>query len=117
MQDIKVNVLGAEWTIRFGKESEYPNLKDVDGYTDSSVREIVVDDFSRAQEDPFSKKDVAQHQKQAIRHELVHAFLEESGLGGNGCAVEHWEYNEEMVDWFAIQSPKIFKVFKELELL
>lgn len=117
MQDIKVNVLGAKWTIRFGNEIEYPNLKDVDGYTDSSVREIVVDDFSRAQEDPFSKKDVAQHQKQAIRHELVHAFLEESGLGGNGCAAEHWEYNEEMVDWFAIQSPKIFKVFKELELL
>lgn len=25
--------------------------------------------------------------------------------------------NEEMVDWFAIQSPKIFKAFTELELL
>lgn len=117
MQDITVNVLGSEWTIKFGKESEYPNLKDMDGYTDSSVEEIVVDDFSATDEEPSRKKDIEKYRKQVIRHELVHAFLEESGLGGNGCAAEHWEFNEEMVDWFAIQSPKIFKVFKELDLL
>jgi hypothetical protein len=43
--------------------------------------------------------------------------MAESGLDGNGNSCDCWELNEEMVDWFAIQSPKIFKVFKELNIM
>lgn len=32
MQGFKVNILGSEWSIKFGKESDYPNLKYNDGY-------------------------------------------------------------------------------------
>lgn len=51
-------------------------------------------------------------QKENLRHEIIHAFLLESGLGYN---IEHKEYGHEetMIDWLAIQSPKIFKAFKE----
>lgn len=116
-QDMMVNVLGADWKIRFGNADNFPALKENAGYADSSVREIIVDDLSGSGDDPLNKKDVCALQKQVIRRELIHAFLAESGLDGNGFSAEHWEHNEEMIDWFAIQSPKIFKVFCELDLL
>ena len=52
-----------------------------------------------------------------LRHEIIHAFLNESGLSDSSNSVEAWAKNEEMVDWFAIQSPKIFKVFQDLDIL
>lgn len=32
-------------------------------------------------------------------------------------AIKQFGHEETIVDWFAIQSPKIFKVFKELDIL
>lgn len=50
--------------------------------------------------------------KKTIRHEIIHAFLNESGL--TDCALQprgSWARNEEMVDWFAIQGPKIVQAW------
>ncbi len=33
------------------------------------------------------------------------------------CDIAEMEKNEEMVDWIAIQFPKIFKVFQELDIM
>ena len=52
-----------------------------------------------------------------IRHEIIHAFLFESGLAQNTNDVESWAMNEEMVDWLAIQFPKLLKAFKEAECI
>lgn len=117
MQDFKVNILGSEWNVKFGNEKEYPNLTNVDGYTDLSIREIVVDDMEASQGQIGAKADLESYQKQVVRHEIIHAFLLESGLDSNSNSVDSWAVNEEMVDWFAIQSPKIFKVFNELKLM
>lgn len=117
MQDFKFNILGSEWTVKFGTVEEYPNLEDMDGYTDSSTREIIVDDMKSQQDMPGSKKNMEEYKKQVVRHEIIHAFLCESGLDTNSGACGNWAINEEMVDWFAIQSPKIFKAFNELELM
>ena len=117
MQDFKFNILGSEWTVKFGTVEEYPNLEDMDGYTDSSTREIIVDDMKSQQDMPGSKKNMEEYKKQVVRHEIIHAFLCESGLDTNSGACDNWAINEEMVDWFAIQSPKIFKAFNELELM
>lgn len=117
MQDFKVNILGSEWSVKFGNEEEYPNLAEMDGYTDLSIREIVVDDMKASQGQIGAKSDLESYQKQVVRHEIIHAFLLESGLDSNSHEVESWATNEEMVDWFAIQSPKIFKVFSELKLI
>jgi len=116
MQDFKVNILGSEWSVKFGNEEEYPNLSEMDGYSDFSTREIVVDDMKASQDQIGVKTDLRSYQKQVVRHEIIHAFLLESGLDSNSNEAESWATNEEMVDWFAIQSPKIFKVFNELEL-
>lgn len=117
MQDFKFNILGSEWTVKFGKVEEYPNLEDMDGYTDSSTREIIVDDMKSQQDMPGSKKNMEEYKKQVVRHEIIHAFLRESGLDTNSGACDNWAINEEMVDWFAIQTPKIFKLFYEWKLI
>ena len=117
MQDFKVNILGSEWSVKFGNEKEYPNLTNVDGYTDLSIREIVVDDMEASQGQIGAKADLESYQKQVVRHEIIHAFLLESGLDSNSNSADSWAVNEEMVDWFAIQSPKIFKLFNKLELM
>ena len=54
--------------------------------------------------------------KSLVRHEVIHAFLFESGLH------ESWHHNETghdetIVDWFATQAPKIYKVFAELGVI
>ena len=117
MQDFKVNILGSEWNVKFGNKKEYPNLTNIDGYTDLSIREIVVDDMEASQGQIGTKADLESYQKQVVRHEIIHAFLLESGLDSNSNSADSWAVNEEMVDWFAIQSPKIFKVFNELKLM
>lgn len=117
MQDFKVNILGSEWSVKFGNEEEYPNLAEMDGYTGLSTREIVVDDIKTSQGQIGAKADLESYQKQVVRHEIIHAFLLESGLDSNSNSADSWAVNEEMVDWFAIQSPKIFKVFDELKLM
>ena len=117
MQDFKVDILGSEWSVKFGNKKEYPNLTSVDGYTDSSTREIVVDDMEASHGQIGAKADLKSYQKQVVRHEIIHAFLIESGLDSNSNSADSWAVNEEMVDWFAIQSPKIFKVFNELKLM
>nr|DAH36078.1 MAG TPA: Protein of unknown function (DUF1570) [Caudoviricetes sp.] len=117
MQDFKVNILGSEWSVKFGDEKGFSNLTNVDGYTDLSVREIVVNDMKASQGQIGTKADLESYQKQVVRHEIIHAFLMESGLDSNSNSADSWAINEEMVDWFAIQSPKIFKVFNELKLM
>lgn len=117
MQDFKINILGSEWSVKFGNEETYPNLTNVDGYTDLSIREIVVDDMKASQGQIEAKADLKSYQKQVVRHEIIHAFLLESGLDSNSNSAGSWAVNEEMVDWFAIQSPKIFKVFNEYDLM
>ena len=117
MQDFKVNILGSEWSVKFGNEKEYPNLTNIDGYTDLSIREIVVDDMETSQGQIGAKADLESYQQQVVRHEIIHAFLLESGLDSNSNSADSWAVNEEMVDWFALQAPKIFDAFKEADCL
>ena len=113
----KVNILGTEYSIKCGTYKDFPALSEMDGYTDTSTKQIIVDDMSMAEGEVESKKDLKTYQKSVIRHEVTHAFLYESGLAENSSENKSWATNEEMVDWFAIQSPKIFKVFQELDIL
>ena len=111
----KVNILGTEYTIKRPKAADDLKLDECDGYCDTSVKLIVVEDY---EPDPKSKLDLEDYAKQVMRHEIIHAFMHESGLDANSCCFEGgWSTNEEMIDWFAIQSPKIFKAFKDVGCL
>ena len=62
----------------------------------------------------WCEKEVIGVFKETLRHEILHAFLNESGLCSSTLCFEGgWTKNEEMIDWFAIQFPKIAKVYKE----
>lgn len=117
MQDFKANVLGSELSVVFGTEKKYQNLSEMDGYADFSTHQIVIDTMEKSDGQIGSKGDMTAYKKQVIRHEIIHAFLYESGLEACSTTSDNWALNEEMVDWFAIQSPKIFKVFNELKLM
>ena len=116
-EEKSVIIMGELWRIKEGTEEEFPGLIGADGYTDSSSRSIVIEATITHDTDPAAKANLEEYKKQGIRHEIIHAFLYESGLEGNTNDSENWAQNEEMVDWIAIQFPKILKVFKSLNVL
>ena len=94
------------YSINKSNKLEDLNLGQGDGYCDFSTKKIVIDTF---QDSPGSLENLAEYEKQVIRHELIHAFLFESGL--DSCS---WGKNEEIVDWIAVQFLKMQKVFEEV---
>ena len=109
----KVSILGTEYTIYVRKEEEDSKLRTIDGYCDKTVKKIVICDVEREED---SCEDLNTYMKHLLRHELVHAYLYESGLGEN---MEHKPYGHEetMIDWLAVQFPKMAKTFQELGCL
>lgn len=113
------NILGTKYTIRKVSpgQDEFMDRMQCGGYCDNVGKEIVLLDIKLLPDWANEPKDViARKEKETLRHEIIHAFLNESGLGWNSFPVERaWAKNEEMVDWIAIQFPKISKVFKDLD--
>lgn len=105
-----VSILGTQYKILIIPEGDYRYKRDADGWCDSSSKELLLFNFKQ---DLDSKRDLAEYQKQVLRHEIIHAFLFESGLNINSGRSNSWATNEEMVDWMAIQEPKIHRAFKE----
>ena len=106
----KLNILGSVWSLVSKTEEEEKRLKDVAGFTDYSTRELVVADTP---DDSYTIGDPHEHMQQTIRHEIIHAFLAESGIWCDSASAEHWSMNEEMVDWMAFQFPKIHSAMIE----
>lgn len=109
-----INVLGTEIKIVFRAEKQDPQLEDLGGYFDSSERLIVV---KIPESDKHSLGNLENWQKKTLRHEIIHAFLYESGLDWSASSTDCWATNEEMVDWLAIQIPKIYTIFREQRLV
>ena len=108
MQDCTINVLGTEYNVKF---KEMKN-EGVDGECDYTSKEIVIRSDNANDIGCFKWL-----QKRSLRHEIIHAFMAESGLQNNWQHIEQFGHDETTVDWFAIQSPKIFEVFQKLDLL
>lgn len=113
MMNKTVNILGTEYEVIMDAPDEMLP-EDADGAMDHSVKRIVVAKFESNRN---SIKDLDVYRKKVLRHEVIHAFLFESGLWNNSGNVTAWGQSKEITDWFAIQSPKIMKVFEELEVL
>ena len=67
---------------------------------------------------PCNKKETKERayisEQQTLRHEIIHAFFDESGLQASSMQYDGaWSRNEEMVDWFAWIGPKIYKAWVE----
>ena len=107
-----VNILGTTYTIEERTEDEDAILKGVDAYCDRTTKEIVI---VKLDSDNCTIHNPEWYRNKLIRHEIIHAFLFESGLGE--CS--EWnkndsQHSEQIVDWLAIQFPKIQKVFEKV---
>ena len=116
----EVNILGTEYGIEVHRISEDPDLKNYNrgAYCDKLSKLIVIADLSEKEYVDISIEQEIDYWKELLRHEILHAFLNESGLWENSYQPEcGWAMNEEMIDWFSIQSPKIFKAYQEVGAL
>lgn len=123
----KVDVLGTKYTLRI-VDTEKDTL-------DALTKKLLVDDPASARclllrkiimadianwdftdyetnEDTFDNPAV----DEALTHELYHAFFYESGLDNCTFLEEDvpWAKHEELVDWCAIQFPKILAARRQL---
>ena len=112
-----VNVLGTKYTIKMVKISECDLLRNINwcGSCYEMIKEILIGDPS--EEEYFgklSKEEKTETINQILRHEITHAFFNESGLSASANTFEgSWAKNEELIDWIAIQFPKMQKAFEE----
>lgn len=115
---MKVSILGTKYKIETHKISEDETLKNNRwaGYCGEESKEIVIADMSESEYfSDMTDSEKESYRKKTLRHEIIHAFLNESGLSDNASVPNSgWAKHEEMVDWFAIQTPKIYRVFKEV---
>ena len=111
LDDKKVNILGVEYSIVFMRDDEPAFIeKNANGWMDSSIKAIIVGIF---EPDAGSLADLGEFQKKTLRHEIIHAFLYESGLSESTKGSDAWAINEEMVDWLAIQHSKIHAAMEQ----
>lgn len=114
----EINILGTTYTIEYKNILKDDKLNEMEGYTDLYKKHIVIGNIE--ERDYFKnepKEKVNKIKNKILRHEIVHAFLYESGLDSNSNKAYSWADNEEMVDWIAIQSPKLLRVYQELRCL
>ncbi len=105
-----VNILGTDYEVITQTEEENPKLKEAYGLCEMYSKKIVLSDIK---EDVMNVDNIEAFKRKVVRHEVVHAFFAESGLRSNS----DYAQNEELVDWIAIQFPKMVKVMSELNVL
>lgn len=105
---LTVHILGECWTIEERGKIDDDYLEQCDGYCDKTARLIVV----TVRNKNCDLLDFDAYQRKVIRHEIIHAFLFESGL--HECWDHGTGHDESYVDWIAVQWPKIARAFAEV---
>ena len=112
-----VDILGTPWKIVVKKYDDEPYFKknNANGYCSGPEHLICICDESTW---PTSQDEcetfLINCMKSTLRHEIVHAFFKESGLNDSSFSYGgSWAKNEEMVDWIALQGPKIYEAWKK----
>ena len=109
-----VNILGSKWKILYNTLSQNPDLEGREGYCDITSRTIYIRRYEEGDRDvdvaEVKMDDRSVVDAVVLRHELIHAFIGESGLRDECC----WARYEEAVDWFAWQFPKLLEAFNHV---
>lgn len=103
---MKVSILGTDYQISQKSALTDVLLETRAGYCDNTTKEIVV---GKLEPERGSNVNVVPVQKRLLRHEIIHAFLFESGLDENS----DWGTDETLIDWIALQFPKLERAFKD----
>ncbi len=112
----RINILGTSYKVYLNVPyAKDESLQGRYGYMSFPNRKIVIADVrSIPGWEDVDQETVAEAFATTVRHEVIHAYLMESGLNESSSPTECWARNEEMVDWFALQLPKMIKTFNEL---
>jgi len=116
MKRYKVDVLGSTYFVEICPYSRYPILfGKALGWCDFHARKIVVLDMATVElgDDELNTQSPDKATERIFRHELVHAFFYESGMDTE----TGFARDEILVDFLAMQIPKLSKLFEKLNLL
>ena len=80
----KVNVLGTEYEIIIDAPEEIMP-EDADGAMDQTMKRIVV---AKIEPRRNSVRNLDEYRKKVLRHEIIHAFMYESGVWNNSGLVK-----------------------------
>ena len=101
----KTHILGTEYKIEFKSQEELQKIVNTNsflyGCTDFENKIIYL--YSNL---------VGLQEEETLLHEVTHCYFRESGLDTQ-C---DYARNEELVDWIAIQFPKMVETYKECEI-
>lgn len=109
-----ISVLGTEYSVEFVPRDSDSYLAGLNnGYCDHTSKRLVISSLKTLKAE-FDQP--IEFLKKIVRHEVIHAFLYESGLQEN---FEHPKYGQEetIVDWMAVQFPKMLDIYKQLDCL
>ena len=110
--DCVVQIMGHPWRVKICTKESEPRLEEITGLADWTSHFIGISDPDDHEDcDLDNPKEFV---KKIARHEIVHAFLFESGLA------EEWKHpefgHEEMIiDWLAFKLPEIWDVVRAVE--
>ena len=111
----KITVLGQEYVIEEHYHKDDPRLEGFNGYHAPYEKKIViaseiVDKAEGRNLEPDDTGRIDRYLHHIYRHEIIHAFFNESGI------TYRYDSDEEdfLVDWIARQFPKMKKIFEEL---
>lgn len=103
----RINILGTEYVLNINT-TDYLRANNADGVHLEYDKEINLRCMNGMLSEDSSERAKFERQKEVLRHEIIHAFFSESGLGG-------YNVDEQLVDWIAKQFPKIKRCFEEAE--
>ena len=102
-----VNVLGTKYTLREATLDDEPvKLADKEGYAELYAKELII--RTGYEDVPGTVKNVNAFKQSLLRHEMFHAVFHE-------CGLSQYCNDETLVDFLAIQFPKLVKVMKQAE--
>lgn len=101
-----VNILGVDYEIVFQTKEQNSKLSNYDGLSELYSHKLIIP--TGYENDATVFDNIDEYKLQVIRHEIMHAIFHESGLS-NYCN------DENLVDFLAIQFPKIYKIMKDAE--
>ena len=106
---MKINVLGTEYSLIIDKSDYLKNIN-ADGEHREYEKTITIRQLSGFLDRESTPEAKEVRKKEVLRHEIIHAFFSESGL-------DNYNGDEQLVNWLAIQFPKMQKVFEQADCL
>jgi len=102
-----INILGTDYNFTESKEELDSRLENCDGYHDGYAKIICVNnDYNENHSSAI--RNFPEFRNSVKRHEIIHAFLHESGL-------TKYKEDELIVEWLAIQFPKMLSAFQKVD--